>query len=160
LAKENIKPSVAVGHSLGEYSALVAANALALEDALPLVQRRGQLMEQAFPKRHGRRAAVVGLTEDEISHSLGNVRNDAVVDSAKVNCAGQIVISGTKLGIDQVISLLNDAGARRVIPLNVSGPFHSRLMKQANKQFSQALDEIPFKAGEIPVYANVTAQPV
>jgi len=160
LAQENIVPDVTVGHSLGEYSALVAANALTLDDALPLVQRRGQLMEQAFPKGQGTMAAVLGLTEEEISQSLANLPTDEIVDLANLNCPGQIVISGTKSGIDQAIPLLNDAGARRVIPLNVSGPFHSRLMAKANEEFSQALAQTPFQAGKVPVYANVTAKPV
>lgn len=160
LEQENITPSVAVGHSLGEYSALVAAKALTLEDALPLVQRRGQLMEQAFPKGQGTMAAVLGLTEEEISQTLANIPAEEIVDIANLNCPGQIVISGTKLGIERAIPLLNEAGARRVIPLNVSGPFHSRLMKRANEDFSKALAKTPFQRGEIPVYANVTAKPV
>src|SRR5690625_3240302 len=160
LAKENIKPAVAVGHSLGEYSALVAAEALTLEDALSLVQRRGQLMEQAFPKGQGTMAAVLGMNEDEIAETLKNLPAEEIVDIANLNCPGQIVISGTQAGVEQAIPLLNDAGARRVIPLNVSGPFHSRLMKQANEEFSQALANTNFQTGKIPVYANVTAEPV
>jgi len=160
LAKENIKPAVAVGHSLGEYSALVAAEALTLEDALPLVQRRGQLMEQAFPKGQGTMAAVLGLTEEEIAQTLKQLPAEEIVDIANLNCPGQIVISGTQLGVEQAVPLLNEAGARRVIPLNVSGPFHSRLMKRANEDFSKTLAKTPFQRGKIPVYANVTAAPV
>lgn len=160
LAKENIKPTVTIGHSLGEYSALVAANALSLEDALPLVQRRGQLMEQAFPKGQGTMAAVLGLSEIAISKVLKQLPDDEIVDIANLNCPGQIVISGTKTGVEQAMSLLKDEGARRVIPLNVSGPFHSRLMKRANSEFAEILEQISFQPGDIPVYANVTAKPM
>lgn len=160
LAKENIKPTVAVGHSLGEYSALVAAGALTLEDALPLVQRRGQLMERAFPKGQGTMAAILGLTEEEIGEVLKQLPTEEIVDIANLNCPGQIVISGTKIGVERATSLLNEAGARRVIPLNVSGPFHSRLMKRANEDFSKTLEQTSFQTGEIDVYANVTAKPV
>lgn len=159
LEKENIHPSMVVGHSLGEYSALVAAGSLKLEDALPLVQTRGRLMEDAYPKGQGTMAAILGMEEDAITEELGKLDNE-IVDIANLNCPGQIVISGSQAGVEEASERLKEAGARRVIPLNVSGPFHSRLMKQANEDFQQHLNEVTIHHAEIPVYANVTAEAV
>lgn len=159
LSKEGITPVMTVGHSLGEYSALVAAGAISIENALPLVATRGRLMENAFPKGKGTMAAVLGLSEEEISKSLESI-TDEVVDVANLNCPGQIVISGSKEGIEEASRILKENGAKRVLPLNVSGPFHSRLMKPANEEFSSYLDQIEINDAEIPVYANVSAGPV
>ncbi|WP_186577504.1 ACP S-malonyltransferase [Aquibacillus kalidii] len=161
LLKDNgINPVMTAGHSLGEYSALVAAGALTIDQALPLVRTRGQLMEQAYPKGQGAMAAVLGLASDTISEVLTKIEESAeqVVDVANLNCPGQVVISGTKSGIEQSVEQLKEAGAKRVIPLNVSGPFHSRLMKPAADNFAQALQEISIDDATIPVYANVTAE--
>lgn len=159
LQKENITPTMVVGHSLGEYSALVAAGALKVEEALPLVQTRGRLMEKAYPKGKGTMAAVLGMEEAEIAALLEKVDTE-IVDIANLNCPGQIVISGSKAGVDQASELLREAGARRVLPLNVSGPFHSRLMKEANEEFQKHLNETTIRDANIPVYANVTAEAV
>ena len=159
LQQENITPSMVVGHSLGEYSALVAAGSLSAEEALPLVQTRGRLMEKAYPKGKGTMAAVLGMEEAEIANVLDKIESE-IVDIANLNCPGQIVISGSKAGVDQAGELLKEAGARRVLPLNVSGPFHSRLMKQANEEFQTYLDAATIQDATIPVYANVTAEPV
>lgn len=159
LQKEGVEPVMAVGHSLGEYSALVAAGAVTLEQALPLVQTRGRLMEEAFPKGKGSMAAVLGLEQEKIELALGEIREE-VVDIANLNCPGQIVISGSKEGIEQASVVLKEQGAKRVIPLNVSGPFHSRLMKAANEKFTEYLNKIDFQDAKIPVYANVSAKPV
>lgn len=147
-----------VGHSLGEYSALVAARALSLSDALPLVQTRGRLMEEAFPKGQGTMAAVLGLKEEEITETLKQVNEQEVVEIANLNCPGQIVISGSKTGIEEAVGLLKEAGAKRVLPLNVSGPFHSKLMQPANDEFQKHLDNVEIKDAAIPLYANVTAE--
>lgn len=160
LEKENVQPVMAIGHSLGEYSALVAAGALTLEEALPLVATRGRLMEQAFPKGKGTMAAVLGMDEAEIKAALTEVDKNEVVDIANLNCPGQIVISGSRAGIEEAEVHLKQAGARRVLPLNVSGPFHSRLMKPANEKFSASLNNVTIQDAIIPVYANVTASPV
>ena len=160
LEKENVQPVMAIGHSLGEYSALVAAGALTLEEALPLVATRGRLMEQAFPKGKGTMAAVLGMDEAEIKAALTEVDKNEVVDIANLNCPGQIVISGSRAGIEEAEVHLKQAGARRVLPLNVSGPFHSRLMKPANEEFSASLNNVTIQDAIIPVYANVTASPV
>jgi len=158
LIEEDIQPLMTVGHSLGEYSALVAAGALALDDALPLVHTRGQLMEKAFPKGQGTMAAVLGLSQSEIQVVLNDI-SEEIVDLANINCPGQIVISGSVKGIDLATEKLKAKGARRVLPLNVSGPFHSRLMKSANEEFAAYLDDVKINNASIPVYVNVTATP-
>lgn len=157
LIKENITPVMTIGHSLGEYSALVAAQALSLEEALPLVMTRGRLMEKAFPKGKGTMAAVLGMKEEEIRVELEKISEEEIVDIANLNCPGQIVISGSRGGIEEAGELLKDAGARRVLPLNVSGPFHSRLMQSANDTFQDSLNQVTFHDAKVPVYANVTA---
>lgn len=160
LDNEGVTPVMVVGHSLGEYSALVAAGALTIEEALPLVATRGRLMEEAFPKGQGTMAAVLGLKEDEIKTALNHIDQNEVVDIANLNCPGQIVISGSRAGIEQAEVALKEAGARRVLPLNVSGPFHSRLMKRANEKFQASLNEVTLQNAEIPMYANVSAEAV
>src|SRR5699024_10884871 len=128
LKNEGVQPKTVVGHSLGEYSALVAAGTLTLEEALPLVNTRGRLMEEAFPKGKGTMAAVVVMKEDDITAALNDINEAEVVHIANIKCPGQIVIAGSRAGIEQAEVVLKEAGARRVLPLNVSGPFHSRLM--------------------------------
>lgn len=155
-----IQPTVTVGHSLGEYSALVAAGSLSIDDALPLVATRGKLMEEAFPKGQGSMAAVLGLSQLEIEEALQELASEEIVDIANLNCPGQIVISGTKQGLALAEPLLKNAGARRVILLNVSGPFHSKLMKSASEHFAKKLNNINVGNAKLPVYANVTASAV
>ncbi|SES74219.1 [Acyl-carrier-protein] S-malonyltransferase [Oceanobacillus limi] len=159
LENEDIHPVMTIGHSLGEYSALVAAGSLSLEEALPLVRTRGRLMEDAFPKGKGTMAAVLGMNEGDIQEVLNDI-TDEVVDIANLNCPGQIVISGSREGIEQATSILKENGAKRVLPLNVSGPFHSRLMEPANEEFAKYLDEVSINDARLPVTANVTAKPV
>ncbi|MEN2766483.1 ACP S-malonyltransferase [Ornithinibacillus xuwenensis] len=159
LMKEEIHPSMVVGHSLGEYSALVAAGSISYEEALPLVATRGKLMEDAFPKGQGTMAAVLGLSEQAVDEVIKRV-TDEVVDIANLNCPGQIVISGSQAGVEKSSALLKEHGAKRVLPLNVSGPFHSRLMEAANDDFAKYLDNVAIQDAGVPVYANVTATPV
>ncbi|MBR3119416.1 ACP S-malonyltransferase [Oceanobacillus profundus] len=159
LEQEKVEAVMTVGHSLGEYSALVAAGALTVEDALPLVGVRGKLMEEAFPKGQGTMAAVLGLSEAEITEVLSGI-TDEIADIANLNCPGQVVISGSQKGIELASDLLKEKGAKRVLPLNVSGPFHSRLMKSANEEFAGYLDKTPIKDAIIPVFANVSAEAV
>ncbi|GAA0495367.1 ACP S-malonyltransferase [Salinibacillus aidingensis] len=161
LEKEGIRPEMAAGHSLGEYSALVNAGALSAEDGLKLVQKRGQLMEKAYPAGKGSMAAVLGLDESTIQSTINEISEQGeVVDIANDNCPGQIVISGTKQGIEQAVDKLKENGAKRVLPLNVSGPFHSRLMEPASSELAAELNQINIKDADFPVYANVTAAPV
>ncbi|MFG6115154.1 ACP S-malonyltransferase [Halobacillus sp. MO56] len=159
LKKEGIEPVMTAGHSLGEYSALVASGALQPLEAAALVQKRGQLMEHAYPTGKGAMAAVLGLEQDAIQEVLDKIEGE-IVDLANINCPGQIVISGSKEGVDKASDLLKEAGAKRVLPLNVSGPFHSRLMKPASEDFTEALKKAELSDASIPVYANVTAEPV
>lgn len=159
LIKEEIQPLMAVGHSLGEYSALVATGAIALDEAIPLVAKRGKLMEEAYPKGQGTMAAVLGLTEEEIVGALENETNE-VVEIANINCPGQIAISGTIKGIETAKNILKNKGAKRILPLNVSGPFHSKLMEPANKEFTKYLSGVKINDASIPVYANVTGEPI
>ena len=160
LKKHNIQASMTVGHSLGEYSALVAAGVMSVEEALPLVATRGKLMEAALPSGKGTMAAVLGLDEEKIQSVIDEFSNEEIVDIANLNCPGQIVISGSRIGIENITDKLTEAGAKRVILLNVSGPFHSRFMKEANDEFATHLDEVNFHDGEVPTYANVSAKPV
>lgn len=159
LEENGVTPSMVVGHSLGEYSALVAAGVMSWQDALQLVKTRGRLMEEAFPKGQGTMAAVLGLDQTDVEAAIACVKEE-IVDIANLNCPGQIVISGSVQGVEQAAGLLKEAGAKRVLPLNVSGPFHSRLMKQANEAFSSYLNEVNLEDARMSVYANVSAEAV
>ncbi|KGX88482.1 ACP S-malonyltransferase [Pontibacillus litoralis] len=161
LKEHGVNPSMVAGHSLGEYSALVAAGALSMDDALKLVQTRGRLMEQAVPTGQGAMAAILGLDAKSIQEVTESItKQGEVVEVANFNCPGQIVISGTKMGVEQACVQLKEKGAKRAIALNVSGPFHSSLMKPASREFQVALEQVTFHDAEVPVYANVTAEPV
>lgn len=160
LKEEGVSPSMTAGHSLGEYSALVASGALDPLEAVQLVHVRGKMMEEAYPTGKGTMAAVLGLSQDEIEQVLNGFDGEEAVDLANINCPGQIVISGTKEGVEQASEQLKEAGAKRVLPLNVSGPFHSRLMKSASDDFADHLSQTNVKDAEVPVYANVTAEAV
>ncbi|GGF11321.1 malonyl CoA-acyl carrier protein transacylase [Halobacillus andaensis] len=160
LEQEGVTPVMTAGHSLGEYSALVAAGSLQPTEAVQLVHTRGKLMEEAVPTGQGAMAAVLGLAKEDIENVLGDLDESEPVDLANINCPGQIVISGTAQGVEKASQLLKDAGAKRVLPLNVSGPFHSRLMEPASEEFAANLKETAISHSECPVYANVTAEPV
>ncbi|WP_079529812.1 ACP S-malonyltransferase [Halobacillus hunanensis] len=160
LEGEGVNPAMTAGHSLGEYSALVSAGALDAIDAVKLVHTRGQLMEEAYPTGLGAMAAVLGLEKEEIERVLAKIDHDQPVDLANINCPGQIVIAGTSDGVKQASEQLQEAGAKRVLPLNVSGPFHSRLMKPASESLANSLAKTQLHDAEIPVYANVSAEAV
>lgn len=157
--QKGVRPDYVAGHSLGEYSALVVAGVLPFADAVALVRKRGEFMEQAVPSGEGAMAAVLGAERE----SLGNLCDDitatvASVEMANVNAPGQIVVSGAAAGVQAVIERGKEAGAKRVIPLEVSGPFHSTLMKPAAERLNVALSEVDFEDAVIPVVANVSAQ--
>ncbi|XXM73488.1 ACP S-malonyltransferase [Lysinibacillus sphaericus] len=161
LKSEGIEADYTAGHSLGEYSALVAAGALSFEDAVYSVRKRGEFMEEAVPSGQGTMAAVLGMDREslkEITHSVTEEGNP--VGLANLNCPGQIVISGTVQGVENASGRAKEEGAKRVIPLQVSGPFHSELMKPAAEKFVSILDSIEIGNAEVPVIANVTASPV
>ncbi|MBL8067481.1 MAG: ACP S-malonyltransferase [Armatimonadetes bacterium] len=146
------------GHSVGEYAALAAAGIISLESGARLVQRRGDIMARAGQLRPGGMAAVLGLDRAEIESALAAVSNGVAV-VANDNCPGQLVISGDLDAIAEATALLNERGARRVLPLNVSGAFHSPLMAESAEAMRVALDETPFHPSAIPVYSNVTSRP-
>lgn len=160
LTEEGVTPDMTAGHSLGEYSALTAAGALDPLEAVQLVHIRGKLMEEAYPTGKGTMAAVLGLSQEEIEDILTGFDGDEAVDLANINCPGQIVISGTKEGVEAAGEQLKEKGAKRVLPLNVSGPFHSRLMEPASEEFAGHLNDRTIRDASIPVYANVSAQAV
>ncbi|GLH63287.1 ACP S-malonyltransferase [Parageobacillus sp. G301] len=149
------------GHSLGEYTALVAAGAISFTDAVYAVRKRGEFMEEAVPAGEGTMAAVLGMNADALEAVTKEVSEQGdPVQLANLNCPGQIVISGSKAGVEKAGQLAKERGAKRVIPLEVSGPFHSSLMKPAASKLQNVLNTIAIRDAEIPVISNVTAQPV
>ncbi|RXZ76996.1 [acyl-carrier-protein] S-malonyltransferase [Paenibacillaceae bacterium] len=161
LKSKGLKPDYVAGHSLGEYSALVAAEVLSFEDAVRTVRSRGEFMEQAVPSGQGAMAAVLGAERDTLSRLCEDVSAaGSRVELANVNCPGQIVVSGTAAGVAAVVERGKEAGAKRVIPLEVSGPFHSSLMQPAADRLAEVLDAVELGDASVPVVANVTAAPV
>jgi len=159
--REGLDPVAAAGHSLGEYTAYAALGALHLADAVRLVRRRGELMHQAGGRRPGTMAAVIGLAGERVTEICGEVSApDAVVVAANLNAPDQTVISGDPAGVARAGIALREAGARRVLPLNVSGAFHSPLMAPAQDGLRAALDAAPFDDPAAPVVANASAEPV
>jgi len=146
------------GHSLGEYSAIVAAGILPFEDAIKLVAERGRLMSGADPDGKGGMAAVIGLDRDDLAVALKETEQFGEVEAANYNCPGQIVISGNKEAILKSEKIFYDAGAMKFIPLEVSGPFHSSFMKGIAETFKELLEKQNFVDGSGQVVSNVTAQ--
>ncbi|EEL49730.1 MULTISPECIES: ACP S-malonyltransferase [Bacillus cereus group] len=158
LKEYDITPDYVAGHSLGEYSALVAAGALTFEDAVYAVRKRGEYMEEAVPSGEGAMAAILGADPDILKQVTEEVTNEGYpVQVANMNSTKQIVISGTKQGVELASQKAKENGAKRAIPLRVSGPFHSSLMKPAAEKFQGVLSEIAIQDAKIPVIANVTA---
>ncbi|MGG3802217.1 ACP S-malonyltransferase [Metabacillus fastidiosus] len=159
--KNNIEADFVAGHSLGEYSALVAAGVLQFSDAVYAVRKRGEFMEEAVPAGVGAMSAVLGMDASALKEVTDEVTAGGnSVQLANLNCPGQIVISGTAEGVEKAGTSAKDKGAKRVIPLDVSGPFHSELMKPAAEKFEAVLNELQFEEAKVPVVANVTAKPV
>lgn len=159
LEKEGVNPDYVAGHSLGEYSALVAAKVMSFSDAVYAVRQRGLFMEEAVPAGEGSMAAVMGLDAKALEAVCTEVTKAGdSVQLANLNSPSQIVISGTKLGVEKASVSAKEAGAKRVIPLQVSGPFHSELMKPAADKLSDVLDHIVLSDASVPVIANVTAE--
>lgn len=153
------RPDYVAGHSLGEYSALVAASGLALDDAVRLVRKRGQYMQAAVPVGTGAMAAVMGLEADEVREICVEASRTTVVEPANFNGAGQVVIAGHKEAVDRAIEAVKAKG-KRAIPLAVSAPFHCSLMRPAAEALQADLAETPFRDLEIPLFTNVDAEPV
>ncbi|MCM3637909.1 ACP S-malonyltransferase [Sporosarcina luteola] len=161
LVEEGITPDYTAGHSLGEYTALVASGVLSFEDGVSVVHKRGLFMNDAVPAGEGAMAAILGLDSEKLQEVTDAITaNGDSVQPANLNCPGQIVISGTKAGVEKACIELKEAGAKRAIPLDVSGPFHSSLMKPAADRLKKALDEVAMKDALIPVIANVNAETV
>lgn len=154
----NIKPDMVAGHSLGEFSALVAAGALAFDDALQLVYQRAIAMQAACDATPSTMAAVIGFDDTQTENILKTITDDICVP-ANYNCPGQLVISGTQSGIRTAMTLLKEAGARRVLPLPVNGAFHSPLMDSAKKALEKAIRNTTFQRPICPIYQNTDAQP-
>ena len=150
----------AAGLSLGEYGALVMAGALEFPDALRLVSRRGQLMEEACVQNPGTMVSVLGLEDDIVEAVCAQAREDGMVVTANYNCPGQVVISGTREGIERAGDLARERGAKRVVQLAVSGAFHSPLMTPAAERLEEELRKAPIASCAIEVVANVSAEPV
>jgi [acyl-carrier-protein] S-malonyltransferase len=162
VVREHVGPvAYAAGHSLGEFSAYVAAGSLAYADALRLVRRRGELMFEAGEQRLGTMAALLGLEDDEVTRVCQAATGpDGVVVPANYNAPGQVVISGDVLAVGRALQLAREAGARKTIALQVSGAFHSPLMEAAEAGLRQELEAVVVQAPSFPVVSNVTAEPV
>lgn len=160
LKARGIVPTVAAGHSLGEYAALVAAGALTLEDAVVLVRRRGAFMQEAVPAGKGAMAAVIGLAPEDVTAACAEAAaaSGEIVSAANFNSPEQTVIAGTAAGVARAGEILKVKGAKRVLPLPVSAPFHCALMKPAEEALSPFLDATAFTPLAIPVVNNADAQ--
>jgi [acyl-carrier-protein] S-malonyltransferase len=159
--KFGIKADFVAGHSLGEYTALVAAGTFTFEEGVYAVRKRGEFMESAVPNGEGSMAAVLGLDRNKLSEVTNEVSESGhPVSLANLNCPGQIVISGSRKGVEIAGVKAKEAGAKRALPLDVSGPFHSVLMKPAADQLREVLDGIEMKDAQVPVIANVTSGPI
>ncbi|GMA49086.1 malonyl CoA-acyl carrier protein transacylase [Alicyclobacillus contaminans] len=154
----DLVPACVAGHSLGEYTALVAAGSLAFADAVRLVHWRGKWMDEAVPAGVGAMSAVLGMGADDLAEVCRDAsKGDEVVELANLNCPGQIVISGTRAAVERAGQMAKERGAKRVIPLEVSGPFHCRLMRPAADKLKAALADTAVREADIPVVANVDA---
>lgn len=153
-----LKPDMVAGHSLGEFSALVAARVLSFADALTLVSKRAQAMQKACEATPSTMAAVLGLEDAKVEEICAGITDEIVV-AANYNCPGQLVISGSNEGIAKAIEALKAAGAKRALPLPVGGAFHSPLMEPAREELQAAIMDIHFANPTCPIYQNVDAQP-
>lgn len=154
------KPDMVAGHSLGEFSALVAAGALSFEDGLKLVYARAMAMQKACEVAPGTMAAIIGLPDEKVEEICQEVSNEGkVVIPANYNCPGQLVISGDKEGIEEACEKLKAAGAKRALPLKVGGAFHSPLMQPAKDELQKAIEATTVNTPQCPVYQNVDGKP-
>jgi [acyl-carrier-protein] S-malonyltransferase len=155
-----LKPDMVAGHSLGEYSALVAAGSIDAIDALKLVRTRGEAMLQAGIEQPGTMAAIIGLSPEKVDSICNEISNTDIVQSANFNSPGQVVISGSVNGVHKAMSVAKESGAKLVKELVVSGAFHSPLMASAKSKLLEKLNATEITDATVPVYANVTAKPV
>ncbi len=161
LRRRGFGADAAAGHSLGEYTALVAAESLALEDAVRAVHARGRFMQEAVPEGEGAMAAILGLEREEVERICGEAsRSGQLVCPANMNGPGQVVVAGHAGAVERATALARKAGARRVVPLPVSAPFHCPLMEPAARRLAEVLAAIPFRDPRIPVYTTVDGSAV
>lgn len=151
-------PGMMAGHSLGEFSALTASDALSFEDGLRLVSKRAHAMQKACEMQPSTMAAIIGLPDETVEKVCAEITDDLVV-CANYNCPGQIVISGTLAGVDRACELLTEAGAKRALKLKVGGAFHSPLMEPARAELAEAINDTPIHTPVCPIYQNFTALP-
>ncbi|MDS3906472.1 ACP S-malonyltransferase [Staphylococcus hominis] len=157
-ALNHIDADYTMGHSLGEYSSLVAAGVLKFEDAVKIVRKRGELMTQAFPNGVGSMAAVLGLSYEEVNEICKEISfGDQLIEPANINASGQIVVSGHKALIDKLTKEGKSLGAKRVIPLAVSGPFHSSMMQVIEENFASFIDQFTWNDAQFPIVQNYNA---
>lgn len=159
LASRGLRPQFAAGHSLGEYSAHVAAGTIPFADALRVVRRRGRYMQEAVPVGAGAMAAILGLEADAVARACAEAAGGAVVSPANLNAPGQVVIAGAAEAVARAGVQARALGAKRVVPLNVSAPFHCALMKPAEDRLAPELRALPATNPRVPVVANVDAEP-
>lgn len=157
LEEKGVRADVTAGLSLGEYCAIAVAGGMSDLDAVWAVRKRGVLMEEAVPTGVGAMAAVLGLSAEQIEKVTEEIKGVTV---ANYNCPGQVVITGETDSVDAAKEKLLECGAKRVLPLNVSGPFHSPMLKEAGEKLSEVLDQIHFHELELPYVTNVTAEPI
>ena len=151
-------PGMVAGHSLGEFSALTAANALSFEDGLTLVSKRAHAMQKACEMRPSTMAAIIGLPDEAVEKICDGIKDEIIV-CANFNCPGQIVVSGTEAGIDKACEMLTEAGAKRALKLKVGGAFHSPLMEPARAELAEAINATNINEPVCPIYQNYTALP-
>ncbi|MFC5696326.1 ACP S-malonyltransferase [Pseudomonas sp. GCM10022186] len=157
LAEGGARPAYVAGHSLGEYSALVAAGSLAFADAVKLVERRGQLMQQAVPAGQGGMAAILGLEDADVLAACAEAAQGEVVSAVNFNAPGQVVIAGAAAAVERAIEACKARGAKRAMPLPVSVPSHCALMKPAAERFAESVEALAWQAPQIPLVQNVSA---
>jgi [acyl-carrier-protein] S-malonyltransferase len=157
LAEGGARPAFVAGHSLGEYSALVAAQSLSFADALKLVERRGQLMQEAVPAGQGAMAAILGLDDEQVMAACAEAALGEVVSAVNFNAPGQVVIAGSVGAVERAIAACKERGAKRAMPLPVSVPSHCALMRPAAERFAQSIAEVSWQAPQIPLVQNVSA---
>ncbi len=159
LESKGYRPDFVAGHSLGEYSAHVAAGTLAFADALRIVRRRGRYMQEAVPVGDGAMAAVIGLDAEAVERACREAAQGEIVSPANLNMPGQVVIAGAREAVARASEIAKGLGARRVVPLPVSAPFHCALMKPAELRLAPELRALPARDPRVPVVANVDAEP-
>ena len=156
--KQGKAPSQMAGHSLGEWSALVCANVIDFADGLKIVEARGKFMQQAVPIGQGAMAAIIGLEDQAILDACDEANSLGVVDAVNFNAPGQVVIAGSNDAVESAMEICKSAGAKRALPLPVSAPFHTSLMKPAADNLAEMVNSVSFRAPEVPIMHNVHAQ--